>query len=102
MALQDIYTSASPYYNTTVDLYYLDVMVNRPIPKYLDDPEIVLTNTYEYRPDLLANDLYGDSQLWWVFAQRNPNTLVDPLMDFRTGAKIFVPLKRTLEEALGI
>ena len=67
-----IYPATSPYYNTgIVDAKYLDVMINRPIPKLGSDVLITLIKTYEYRPDLLAYDFYQDSSLWWVIASAN-------------------------------
>jgi len=95
------YSSTSPYFNTPVNRFYLGLMVNRNIPKLADDIQFVITETYNLRPDLLAFDLYGESGLWWVFAQRNPNTIVDPLYDFTTGTKIYLPKQNTLKEALG-
>lgn len=96
------YQSTSPYFSTgLVRNTYLGVMVNRPIPKYSDDIKYTITQTYHLRPDLLANDLYENSNLWWVFAQRNPNTLVNPLNDFATGTTIYLPKKSTLQTALG-
>jgi hypothetical protein len=76
-------------------------MVNRPIPKETDDLEFIINQTYQYRPDLLAFDLYQDSNLWWVFYQRNPNTLTAPPLDFKPGVKIFLPKLNTLKETLG-
>lgn len=96
-----IYQQTSPYFNTSLETGFLDVMSNRPIPKHDDDQIVELNQTYQYRPDLLANDLYGDPGLWWVFAQRNPNTLVDPIYDFTAGTKIFIPKQTTLKSALG-
>jgi membrane-bound lytic murein transglycosylase MltF len=61
-----------------------------------------INQTYQYRPDLLAHDLYGDSGLWWVFAQRNPNTLKNPLLDFKEGTLIYLPKISTLKSVLGI
>lgn len=95
------YSSTSPYFNTPVNRFYLGVMVNRNIPKLVDDIQFIITETYNFRPDLLAFDLYGESGLWWVFAQRNPNTIVDPLYDFTTGTKIYLPRQSTLKTALG-
>jgi hypothetical protein len=37
-----------------------------------------------------------------VFAQRNPNVLVDPLMDFVAGARIYIPKVETLKQDLGV
>jgi alpha-L-fucosidase len=95
------YGPTSAYYNTGITQFYLDVMVNRSIPKLQDDLMVEINQTYQYRPDLLAYDLYGDGALWWVFYQRNPNTLTAPPLDFRTGTKIFLPQIDTLRETLG-
>ena len=95
------YVSTSPYYQTGYSQYFLDVMVNRPIPKETDDLEFIINQTYQYRPDLLAFDLYQDAALWWVFYQRNPNTLTAPPLDFKSGVKIFLPKLNTLKETLG-
>lgn len=95
------YQSTSPYFTTPVNGEYLGVMVNRSIPKYADDVRFTINETYNLRPDLLAFDLYGTPNLWWVFAQRNPNSLTDPLLDFVTGNSIYLPKKSTLKSVLG-
>ena len=76
-------------------------MTNRPVPLNPLDQYWEITQTYSLRPDLLAYDLYDDSNLWWVFAQRNPNTIKDPLFDFVTGTKIYLPQLPVLKTALG-
>jgi hypothetical protein len=97
------YSQTSPYYDTEIyKNQFLDSMVNRPIPKNPLDQYWKITETYNLRPDLLAYDLYNDSRLWWVFAQRNPNTLKDPMFDFVSGTSIYLPTQSTLEAALGI
>lgn len=96
-----VYASTSPYFATPRNAIYLEFMVNRPIPRQSDDILFRINTTYNLRPDLLAFDLYGDAGLWWVFAQRNPNTLVDPLGDFRDGTQIYIPKIDTLRSALG-
>ena len=96
------YSQTSPYYATNVaNNQYLDIMVNRPIPMDPLDEYWEINQTYSLRPDLLAFDLYNDSRLWWVFSQRNPNTLKDPLFDFVAGTQIYVPQLPALKEALG-
>lgn len=95
------YDATSPYFETSYSQFFLDVMVNRPIPKEDDDTMFTLNLTYQYRPDLLAFDLYGTASLWWVFYQRNPNTLTAPPLDFREGTTIFLPKVATLKAALG-
>lgn len=97
-----IYNTASPYYSTGFTQFYLDVMVNRPIPRETDDKEVIINQTYQYRPDLMAYDFYGDGSLWWVFYQRNPNTLTAPVIDFTAGKRIFVPKISALQQSLGI
>jgi hypothetical protein len=96
-----IYRSTSPYYATGVTQFFLDTMVNRPVPQEPDDRVMLINHTYQYRPDLLAYDLYDMSHLWWVFYQRNPNTLTAPPLDFKTGVKIYLPKLSTLRSALG-
>lgn len=99
----NLYPKTSPYNNTTiVNGKYLDIMVNVPIPLLASDVLWQITKVYEYRPDLLAYDLYTDSRLWWVFAQRNPNNLKDPYFDFTTGKSIYIPKLSTLQQVLGI
>lgn len=96
------YSGASPYAQTRTFGNFLDVMTNRPISKAADDVLYAIDKVYEYRPDMLASDLYGNSALWWVFAQRNPNVLKDPLFDFRAGVQIYIPKKATLQVDLGV
>jgi hypothetical protein len=95
------YDAVSPYFLTGYSQFFLDVMVNRPIPKQTDDQLFVINQTYQYRPDMLAFDLYDNSGLWWVFYQRNPNTLTAPPWDFAAGTVIFLPKLSTLRSALG-
>jgi hypothetical protein len=95
------YDATSPYSLTGYSQFFLDTMVNRPVPKLPDDVLFQLNLTYQYRPDLLAFDLYGDSRLWWVFYQRNPNTLMAPPLDFAAGVAIYLPKLATLKSALG-
>jgi hypothetical protein len=55
-----------------------------------------------HRPDLLAYDIYGDSQLWWVFAVRNKDIIKDPVYDMVAGITIRLPQMTTLKQSLGI
>ena len=95
------YNATSPYFETTYSQFFLDVMVNRPIPRQDDDLTFKINTTYQYRPDLLSFDLYNNAGLWWVFYQRNPNTLTAPPMDFKQGTLIYLPKISTLKSALG-
>jgi hypothetical protein len=95
------YDSTSPYYLTPYSQFFLDVMTNRPFPRESDDQILVITQTYQYRPDMLAFDLYDNAGLWWVFYQRNPNTLTKPPLDFKADVQIYLPKITTLRNALG-
>ena len=95
------YDSTSPYYLTQYSQFFLDTMVNRAIPQLTDDRLFQINQTYQYRPDLLAFDLYDNSTLWWVFYQRNPNTLQKPPLDFKADTLIYLPKITTLRNVLG-
>ena len=96
------YRKSSPYYATDFYGQFLDVTTFRNITAYADDVKITITAAYEYRPDLLAYDLYGDAGLWWVFAMRNPNVLKNPIADFFAGQDILLPKTDTLKKDLGL
>lgn len=101
---QYVYTQSSPYYDTNVvKNKFLDVLEYRSIPMNPNDVYYQLPIVYQYRPDLLAYDLYGNPNLWWVFAARNPNKLgPDPYFNFVAGIEIYLPSAGTLQVALGI
>lgn len=97
-----IYSDTSPYYNTNINSFYLDVATFRNIPTVVDDVLYVVTTQYEFRPDLLAYDLYGNSSLWWVFSVRNKDVIKDPIYDLYAGQAIYLPQMPTLSAVLGI
>ena len=97
-----MYSNTSPYYKTEIVNGYLDVMAFRDIPSQRDDTLFEVTATYEFRPDLLAYDIYKDSKLWWVFAVRNKSILKDPVYDLKAGVKIYLPKMSTMKTVLGI
>jgi hypothetical protein len=80
---------------------YLDILNFIDIPAEADDIEFSITSLYMHRPDLLAYDIYGDSQLWWTFAVRNKDVLRDPVYDFVPGQIIFLPKLETIKTAIG-
>ena len=91
-----------PYGKTTINTAgYLDIFVPVPVPVAGDDILYEIIPAYTYRPDLLANDLYGKKELWWVFAQRNPDILKDPVFDFLAGTKIYLPQGSNLQSNMG-
>lgn len=97
------YKNTSPYHTTTIrDGQYLDLLSIRPVPASDDDQLYVIQPQYAYRPDLLAYDLYGSKDLWWVFAQRNMNVLKDPVNDLVAGVEIYLPNQNYLSAQLGL
>jgi len=96
------YQNTSPWFTTSVVNNYLDVMSIRPVSSQSDDFLYTIQPQYTYRPDLLAFDLYGDPNLWWVFTQRNMDVLQDPIFDFVPGTKIYIPKNSGLKTVLGL
>jgi hypothetical protein len=96
------YSKTSPYYGTQLWGKFLDVWPGKTLSADATDAIYQIDSIYDLRPDLLANDLYQDPSLWWVFAVRNPDVLVDPLLNFTTGRIIYIPSKATIQRQLGI
>jgi hypothetical protein len=96
------YSQSSPWVNTVQNNLYLELLSIRPVPAEADDYLYTIENQYTNRPDLLAYDLYGDAKLWWVFVQRNMETIKDPIFDFTPGTRIYIPKKSNLSKFLGV
>ena len=96
------YSTSSPWYKTTQNRLYLEIWQPRPIPAEPDDYDYIIQPQYNYRPDLLAFDIYGTPKLWWVFAQRNVDVIFDPVYDFKSGTVIKLPKKTKLLGSLGL
>jgi hypothetical protein len=77
-------------------------MTFRDIPVQSDDTLFEIVSTYEFRPDLLAYDLYQETKLWWVFAVRNKEILKDPIYDMTAGTKIYLPKLSVIKRVLGV
>jgi hypothetical protein len=96
------YSTNSPWYLTDTTQNYLDILSIRAVSAEPDDFYYSIEPQYQYRPDLLAFDLYGEAQLWWVFMQRNLDVIQDPIFDFVPGKKIYIPKGSSLKTVLGI
>lgn len=98
------YNDSSPWKNTPNNSSneYLDFLRPRGIPASADDVLYEIEPQYNYRPDLLAYDMYGTPKLWWVFAQRNMDIMEDPIYDLKVGTKIYLPKASALKNALGV
>jgi len=89
------YRTDSLYRNTeVVNSKYLDVLsIDNIDIKNTSTKTITLEAKHNERPDLLAYELYGNSKLWWTFALFNQDTLQDPIIDFKSGLSIIVPVR---------
>ena len=96
------YSATSPYFKTPQTDTNLGIFVPRTITAEGDDQTYTIERTYAYRPDLLAFDLYGTPRLWWVFAQRNPDQIEDPIYDFKPGVTIQVPKSENISKDIGV
>jgi len=76
------YKNTSVYKNTKLRNYYLDIF---------EPPIVSNLEKYNHRPDLLAYDLYGQSELWWIFTFYNRDTIKNPIYDFKSGTQIKIP-----------
>lgn len=89
------YSKQSVYYNVPIvyksGVTYLDFTILKSISSDPSDYELVITEKYNLRPDLLSYELYGSEFLSHVFSLRNPDILGDPIYDFTTGKVIMVP-----------
>jgi len=91
--MAEIHGNSSYYKETPIKDFYLDLWEadSYEIPSSVDDKQITIESKYHRRPDLLAYDMFGSQQLWWVFPMRNKDLLIDPINDFTSGLVIWVP-----------
>lgn len=96
--MANFHKSSSFYINTPVRDFYLDLWKADDIDIGSDetDTEYKIEPKYQERPDLLANEIYGNSRLWWVIALRNRDILIDPIGDFQPGLTIFLPERQRI------
>lgn len=99
------YKNSSPYFTTPQRNFlieFLDLIKFQNIPVDLTDEIVEITSKFDKRPDLMSNALYNTPDLWWIFAMRNPDLLIDPIFDFKVGNEILVPTKSRLFNLLGL
>ena len=89
------YRTDSMYRNTRiVNSKYLDIYKTSITNKEESETDTIkLESKYHQRPDKLAYDLYGNAKLWWIFAEFNQDSLVDPILDFTSGKTITYPIR---------
>ena len=90
----------SIYKKTNNDGFYLGYYNPIIIPYDDSDYYVEIPTKYDLKPGLMAFDLYGNSQLLWVFSVMNRETINDPLFDFRAGKIIRIPTSTRLNNLI--
>lgn len=80
---------------------FLDINKLPKLNQSIYDEDYTLTSADHKRPDLLAYKLYENTRLWWVFALRNPDVIMDPINDFTEGTKIKLPSSDAVKNIAG-
>jgi hypothetical protein len=93
-----MYDNNSPWRNTRV---IFDKILDIQQPRYLHkdplDMEYVIPQQFNLRPDLVSYEKYGTAKYWWIFSQRNPDIIQDPINDFTAGTTIKIPSKKNID-----
>ena len=97
MATKNSFISKARDFDFYKGLNFLNIKGIKPS---VTDVSITIDKRTEYRPDLLAYDLYEDSNLWWIFPLRNPDLLRDPVNDMTARLEIKVPTLENIEKIL--
>lgn len=87
------YNSNSNYSKTVLNKKYLETY-NPLLTRNSLSPETILVKVegkYNRRPDLMAYDYFGSSDLWWVIVHYNREVLKDPINDFTSGLELVIP-----------
>lgn len=86
----------TPVYNVGGTIVY--GLRREVIPPDTSDRVITVTAGLESRLDLLASEIYGTSDLFWVLAEANQ--IIDVMTEVPNGTKLRVPLKDRVFAAL--
>lgn len=76
------------------------IVLRRPLNLEMADNDVFITidQSLLFRPDLISNNAYGTSELWWVIYEFN--SIKDPLFDMRIGQILRIPDKTRVLEAI--
>ena len=95
------YKNSSQYSLTPQASWFLSHYVDKNIQRDGTDQLITLGTKYKLRPDLLAYDLYSNTDYWWVFTVLNPDVIIDPIYDMIPGILLYVPTLQRLSIVAG-
>lgn len=74
--------------NDDADLF----IINRDrivLPESEEDTFFLIEGQHIRRPDLIANEIYGNAELWWVIA--DVNNIRNPITDFTANKLLRIP-----------
>jgi hypothetical protein len=78
-------TSITDFYLNLAKLPTAEELTRNKTPQF-----ITVAPKFQYRPDLLSYELYGNSSYWWLIALLNRNQLQDPIRDLKAGMVLTV------------
>lgn len=84
-------SNTNPYFLTPTTENYLDILEMPEIEHSPNDRFWTIEKYYEFRPDKLAKELYGDERYYYVFMLRNMDIIENPIYDFIAGVEIRLP-----------
>ena len=91
----DRFVSTLSRYNNSTIVYYgddkkitFDTYRRTPDVRSDQDKFMVITKGYEYRPDLVSQEMYGVVDFWWRIME--VNNIYD-IFDFKAGVNIRLP-----------
>ena len=94
-----MYKSRSPWSSTNIRYgRILDIQKKRYLVRDPLDELVTIPQQFDKRPDLYSFEVYGTAKYWWIFAQRNPDLIEDPINDFTVGKQIYVPQRKNIDK----
>ena len=94
-----VYGEKSFYKRTEINDRFLEFYNHTKMEPQGDDGYVEITHRWTNRPDLMALDLYGDSDFWYVIPMRNG--FEDPYYDMTFNRTVVVPPKSYVELLFG-
>jgi hypothetical protein len=91
---RQLFTALSRYLNSTIILYSEKRKMTLATYKRVnfvadgDEKSMLITKGVEYRPDLVAFDVYGVPDVWWKILEANH---MFDVFDFKAGKTIILP-----------
>jgi hypothetical protein len=82
------YSEQTVIYWSDRRLLTFDTYLRKPLKKTGKERVMLVTKGVEYRPDLVAYDVYGAPDAWWIILEFNG---IKDIFDFQAGLTIMLP-----------